>query len=173
MVSCRNHVAHFLALPPYPLPPTPFDACYAGYTFSVGFPYQQRPLFLVIRRLEYLCQQGTAGSLFQAFRQWGAVRSKKEPLLLYFSSLSLLRTALQKSERLEQAKQPGERPTFRMTLLRDDSVTKYRCQAFSPGTRPSLLRLKLSFCVVCSVCNDVSQARSFESKSPPFFGVRS
>ena len=24
MVSCRNHVAHFLDIPPYPLPPTPF-----------------------------------------------------------------------------------------------------------------------------------------------------
>ena len=67
--------------------------------------------------------------------------------------------------------QPGEQPTFRMTLLRD-SVTKYRCQAFSPfnfhpGLDPVLFGGKVL------VCNDVSQARSFESKSPPFFGVRS
>ena len=35
--------------------------------------------------------------------------------------------------------QPGERPTFRMMLLRDDSVTKCRCQAFSPfNFRPGL-----------------------------------
>ena len=46
--------------------------------------------------------------------------------------------------------QPGERPTFRMTLLRDDSVTKYRCQAFSPGTRPSLFCWNFPF-VLCVV----------------------
>ena len=43
---------------------------------------------------------------------------------------------------------------------------------FPPGTRldPVLFVGKV---LVCSVRNDVSQARSFESKSPPFVGVRS
>ena len=81
--------------------------------------------------------------------------------------------------------QPGElqlgQPTFPMTLSENivaNVARPFSLLNFPPGldSTQSFL-LEKSLCVVWasgrSVRNDVSQARSFESKSPPFVGVRS
>ena len=117
------------------------------WTVSVGFPYQQRPLFPVIRRVEYLCQQGTAGGTAVGT----AYISYDAPAWL--------------CQKISLPTLPG--------LARPFSLFN-----FPPGldSTQSFL-LEKSLCVVWasarSVRNDVSQARSFESKSPPFVGVRS